>query len=135
LTKYIAMNEMLILSEVQTSRIQYIAIAGSILLLALILVLIRNKKIKEEYSLLWLIFGIVFLVFSVFREALEILARVVGIAYAPAALFLLLLIAIFFILIQFSVIISRLSDQSKKLNQEVGILRLKIKELEERKGS
>ncbi|HNS17384.1 MAG TPA: DUF2304 domain-containing protein [Bacteroidales bacterium] len=129
------MNEMLILSEVQTSRIQYIAIAGSILLLALILVLIRNKKIKEEYSLLWLIFGIVFLVFSVFREALEILARVVGIAYAPAALFLLLLIAIFFILIQFSVIISRLSDQSKKLNQEVGILRLKIKELEERKGS
>lgn len=126
---------MLILSEVQTSRIQYIAIAGSILLLALILVLIRNKKIKEEYSLLWLIFGIVFLVFSVFREALEILARVVGIAYAPAALFLLLLIAIFFILIQFSVIISRLSDQSKKLNQEVGILRLKIKELEERKGS
>ncbi len=126
------MNEMLIIAEVQTSRIQYIAIIGSALLLALILGLIRSRKIKEEYSLLWLIFGIVFLVFSIFREALEILARAVGIAYAPAALFLLLLIAVFFILIQFSVIISQLSDQNKKLNQEVGILRLKIKELEEK---
>lgn len=126
------MNEMLIIGEVHTSRIQYIAIIGSALLLALILGLIRSRKIKEEYSLLWLIFGVVFLIFSIFREALEILARSVGIAYAPAALFLLLLIAIFFILIQFSVIISQLSDQNKKLNQEVGILRLKIKELEEK---
>jgi len=116
-------------SAVQTSRIQYIAIAGSILLLLLILELIRSKRIKEEYSLLWLFFGVVFLLVSIFRDALEVISRLTGIAYAPAALFLLLLMAIFFILIQFSVIISKLSENNKKLNQDLGIIKLEMKAL------
>jgi len=126
------MNEAIASNTVDTSRIQYIAIAGSVLLLLLILGLIRSKKIKEEYSLLWLFFAIVFLVVSIFRDALELISHWTGIAYAPAALFLLLLMAIFFILIQFSMIISKLSEQNKKLNQELGILQMEIKELKDK---
>jgi len=123
------MENEVVSSAVQTSRIQYIAIAGSILLLLLILELIRSKRIKEEYSLLWLFFGVVFLLVSIFRDALEVISRLTGIAYAPAALFLLLLMAIFFILIQFSVIISKLSENNKKLNQDLGIIKLEMKAL------
>jgi hypothetical protein len=126
------MNDPSIYGAVNTDRIQYIAIAGSIGLLLLILELIRRKKLKEEYSLLWLFFGLVFLFFSVFREALDRLSNLTGIAYSPAALFLILLMAVFFILIQFSVIISRLSDQNKKLGQEVGILKSEMKQLREK---
>ena len=126
------MNDDILTNSVNTSRIQYIAIAGSILLLLLILVLIRTKRIKEEYSLLWLFFGVVFLLVSIFRDALEVISRWTGIAYAPAALFLLLLMAIFFSLIQFSVIISKLTEQNKKLNQEIGMMQLEINELKEK---
>lgn len=126
------MNDDILTNAVNTSRIQYIAIAGSILLLLLILGLIRSKRIKEEYSLLWLFFGTVFLLVSIFRDALEVISRWTGIAYAPAALFLLLLMAIFFILIQFSVIISKLTEQNKKLNQEIGMMQLEINELKEK---
>jgi hypothetical protein len=126
------MNDPSIYGVVNTDRIQYIAIAGSIGLLLLILELIRRKKLKEEYSLLWLFFGLVFLFFSVFREALDRLSNLTGIAYSPAALFLILLMAVFFILIQFSVIISRLSEHNKKLGQEVGILKSEMKQLREK---
>lgn len=116
-------------TSVNTVRIQYIAIAGSILFLLLILELIRRKKIKESYSLLWLFFGVVFLFFSIFRNCLEKLASFLGIAYAPAAIFILLLMAVIFVLIQFSVILSRLSEQNKRLIQEVGTLKAEIESL------
>ncbi len=126
------MNEELIFNEVDTSRIQYIAIAGSVILLLVILELIRSKKIKEEYSLLWLLFSIVILLISIFRGFLEVFSEITGIAYAPAALFLLLIMAVFVILIQFSVIISKMSERNKKLNQEVGILKMEMEEMKER---
>jgi hypothetical protein len=125
------MNEPVSNILTNTNRIQYLAIAGSVILLLMILELIRRKRLKEEFSLLWLFFSLVFLFFSIFRDLLENLARFTGIAYAPAALFLILLMAVFVILIQFSVIISRLSEQNKKLIQEVGILKLEVKKIRE----
>ena len=112
-----------------SNRIQIIAIVTSAALLILILNLIRKKRIKEEYSLLWLFFGVIFLVFSIWRHGLEYIADLLGISYTPAALFILMIIAIFLILIEFSTIISNLSTANKNLAQEVGILKLELEEL------
>jgi len=111
------------------NRIQYIAIICSIGLLLFIFELTRRKKIREQYSLLWFFFSIIFVVFSIWRKGLDSFARLLGIDYAPSALFLLLALAIFLILIQFSVIISRLSEENKKLSQEIGLLKLEIDEM------
>jgi hypothetical protein len=110
---------------------QYIAIAASIGLFIYITYLVRNKRIKEEYSLLWLFFSIVFIFFSIWRHGLEYFAQLVGIAYPPAALFILLLLAIFLILIEFSRIISQLTDRNISLAQEVGILKMELEKLKE----
>ena len=107
-------------------RIQYIAILGSCILLLFIFELIRRKKIKEEYSLLWLFFGVIFLIFSFWRKGLEVLSNFLGIAYAPASLFLLLLMAFFFILIQFSLVISDLSESKKIIIQELALLKQEV---------
>jgi hypothetical protein len=124
------MNEQIL--HVDIHRIQYLSIIGSLLLLAFILILIRSKKIKEEYSLLWLIFSLVFLFFSIWRDALDYLAHLAGIAYAPAAIFLVFFMAVFMILVQFSIIISKLSEQNKRLIQEIGLLKMEIKQLKEK---
>lgn len=113
-------------------RVQFIAITGSLLLILMLLYLIRKQRIKEEYSLLWLFFGFVFLLFSIWRDGLEYMARLAGIAYAPAMLFLLFTLAFFLILIEFSVILSRLSDRNKVLTQELGLLNLELKKLKEK---
>lgn len=103
--------------------IQIIAIIGSLLLLILIIELIRKKLLKEAYSIIWLFFGGLFLFFSCWRKALDYIAKAIDIDYPPAMLFLLLIVAIILVLIQFSVVISKQSDQIKKLTQELAILK------------
>lgn len=118
-------------SNIQTT--QVIAIIVSISLFLFILYLVRKKKIKEEYSLLWLSSSIVFVFFSIWRDGLEYFAKLVGIAYPPAALFLILLLAVFLILIEFSINISRLTEQNKVLAQEIAILKHEMESAEARK--
>jgi len=112
--------------NIDTNIIQYISILGSVVFIGLIVILIRNKKIKEEFSILWLFFGLVFLFLSIWRGSLEIIAQILGIAYAPAAIFLILIIAIISILIHLSLIISRLTYQAKVMIQELGLLKMEM---------
>ncbi|GAB1371445.1 hypothetical protein MASR1M45_15070 [Candidatus Kapaibacterium sp.] len=109
--------------------IQYISIAGSLVILLLVVELVRRKKIKEQYSLLWLFFSLIFLVFSIWREALDLLAVTIGIAYPPAAFLLILVMAIYLILIQYSIIISKLSNNLKESIQEISLLKHEIDNL------
>lgn len=104
-------------------RVQFIAVIGSIAIFLFILELIRKRRIREQYSLLWFFFGLLFIVLSLWEKGLTQIAHFIGIAYPPAALLLFLVIAIFLILIQFSVIISKLSDKNDKLIQEIALLK------------
>lgn len=117
------------LKDVDVYKIQILAILGSIALLVFILYLIRNKKIQEGYSLLWLGISLVFLFFSVWREALDYISFAIGIAYPPAAVFLLLLMAVFMILIQFSMILTKHAENAKNMAQEYAILRMEVEAL------
>jgi len=118
-------------TSIQTT--QYIAIAVSVSLFLYILFLVRNKKIKEEYSLLWLFSSIIFIIFSIWRDGLELFAKMMGIAYPPAALFLILLLAIFLILIEFSINISKLSEKNKILAQELALMKNELEVLKSEK--
>ncbi|MCJ7687404.1 MAG: DUF2304 domain-containing protein, partial [Desulfobacteraceae bacterium] len=71
---------MVILKNIDTNIIQYISILGSLAFIGLIIMLIRNKRIKEEFAILWLFFGLVFLFLSIWRGSLEVIARILGIA-------------------------------------------------------
>lgn len=113
-----------------SNRIQVFSVIGSLLLFIFILKLVKRKKLKEEYSLLWLGFGFIFIALSVFKPLLTLVADALGILYAPAALLLILVLSIFFILIQFSVVISKLAEGNKNLIQEVGILKAELKKLQ-----
>ena len=112
-------------------RVQFFAIIGSVTIFLFIIELIRKRKIKEQYSLLWFFSGVVFIILSVWEGGLAQIASFVGIAYPPAALQMILIVAIFLILIQFSVIISRLSDKNDKLVQEIALLKGKLEAKEE----
>ena len=59
------------MDNVQTIRIQILAIIGSVLLIFFIIELIRRKRLREEFSILWLAMGVVFLVLSIFRGLLD----------------------------------------------------------------
>lgn len=108
------------------NRIQFFSVTSSVFLFAFVLRLVKRKKLREEYSLLWLGFGLVFISLAIYRPLLELVAKALGIIYAPAALLLILVTSIFFILIQFSVVISKLAEGNKNLIQEVGLLKAEL---------
>lgn len=112
-----------------SDKTQIIAITASILLIIFIFTLIRKRRLKEEYSLLWLFFGFVFLFLASWKGSVDFIAELIGIAYSPAALLLVLIIGIFFIMVEFSMIISKLTDLNKNLAQDVGILKEELESL------
>lgn len=117
--------------SVNTERIQYIAILGSVALLFFIVELTRKGAIRVPYALIWLILSSLFLLISIWRDILEKCAILIGVAYAPAALFLLLLIGIIGILIHFSVVLSTLTERTRILVQQLSILQTELKTRED----
>jgi hypothetical protein len=111
------------MENVQTFRIQILAVIGSVVLVFFIIELIRRKRLREEFSILWLAMGVVFLALSIFRGLLDQFSYLVGIGYPPAALFLILIMGLTVIMIHFSVAISELKETQKKLVQEIGLLK------------
>lgn len=109
-----------------TREVRLLAIAGSILLLLFIVDLIRKERLKEGYSLLWFLTAFILLVFSVFSNFLFSLSQFIGIYYAPATLFLLLIISLLLISVHFSTVISRHEKRIKELSQENALLQNEI---------
>jgi len=104
-------------------RIQIISIIGSLAFLLMIARLIKSKMLKEAYAILWLLFAAVFLVFSCWKQGLDYFASIIGIYYPPAMLFLILIIALILVLIQFSVVVSSQNERIRVLTQELALLK------------
>ena len=92
--------------------------------------LVRTRKLKEEYALLWLFTGVVLVLLPVVIDLLDALSFALGITYPPAFIGLVAAVCIFFILFQFSTSISRFSERTKVLTQEVAILQERVRRLE-----
>lgn len=115
-------------------KVEIISLLGSFGLLGLIIELVRRRKLGEAYSLLWLLTGITLVLLSLWRELLDVLARLVGIFYPPAALFVVGFGFVLLILLQFSVMVSRLSDENRSLSQRLAILDWRLDQLEKALG-
>jgi len=108
--------------------LKILAIVGSAALLLVVVELIRRGRLKERYSLLWLVAGGVLLILSVSKGLLEYLSQLVGIYYPPSFLFLVAFLFLLLITLHFSVSISSLSEKNKKLAQELALLRQKVQD-------
>jgi hypothetical protein len=112
------------------SPIQIISIVFSVFLLGVIFTLIRKKKLREEYAILWVMVSLLFLALSVFRGLIDALSRLMGIKYQPASLFLILFGCLFLLVFHFSLVIS---DLKKKLNAMAKTVALLQENLVEKK--
>ena len=111
------------------------AIIISLTLLIFIIELVRRKKLREEYSWLWLLTGAIILTLALWYDLLQGITRLIGAGLPTSTLFFLGLVFLILIAIQFSVKVSGLSNHVKNLAQENGLLKNKIEELEEKDSS
>jgi len=112
--------------------IQILSILFSFFLLVLIVYLIRKKKIREEYAILWIAVFFVFLILSLFRGIIDKISLLLGIQYLPASLFLILIGCTFLLMFHFSLVIS---DLKKKINAMATALAILEEGLSQKKDS
>lgn len=104
-------------------KIQIISILGALLFMFFIFRLIVKGRLREEYSILWIVCTFFLLVFSFWRNGLDIIAKYLGVYYAPALIFLGAIFAIILFLVHLSVVNSKQQKQIKDLAQELAILK------------
>jgi hypothetical protein len=112
-----------------------VSIAATIVSLLLVLVvfeLIRSRRLRERYALLWLVTGVVLVVLSAWRSGLNTIAGWLGVrGYPPAVLFAVGLLFVILVLLHYSTVISRLSDQNVVLAQRLALLETAVGERDE----
>jgi di/tricarboxylate transporter len=108
-------------------KISIIASIASLVLLFVVLELIRSRRLRERYALLWLLTGVVLLVLSAWRGGLNTIADWVGVeTYPPAILFAVAALFVLAVLLHYSTVISGLSDQNSILAQRIALLESRL---------
>lgn len=108
--------------------VQWISIAVSLFVLILVVHLIRKRALREDYSILWFMATLAMLAMSLDRHFIHRAADFFGVAYPPSLLLLGAIFVGFVLAMHFSIALSRLSEQNKRLAQEVALLRLELEE-------
>jgi hypothetical protein len=111
--------------------VQVVSLVFSALLLGLVLELVRRRKLREEYSLIWIVCAVALFALSVWRDLLHVAAEALGVYYPPALLLLALTGFVFSVSLYFSVVISRQRHEIERLVEEIALLDADVRQLRE----
>ena len=110
-------------------KVSLAATAASLILLLIVFELIRSRRLRERYALLWLLTGLVLLALSAWRGGLNTIAGWIGVqTYPPAVLFAVALLFVLAVLLHYSTVLSKVTDQNVILAQRVALLELELSE-------
>lgn len=110
-------------------RNKVVALVVGVWMLLLIIELVRRRKLREEYSWLWLMTGTGILILALWFDLLKWITHLVGAVTPSSTIFLFAFLFLIFISLHFSVVISKLSERNKELAQRYALLELELREL------
>jgi hypothetical protein len=103
-------------------RIRILTIGGAFAILLMVIELVRRRKLKEEYSVLWVFTAAFVLLVSIWFSLLAKFTAAIGAISPASTLFFFGLLFCLVLLLHFSVRISSLERRLTALVQEVGLL-------------
>lgn len=113
-------------------KIRIIAIGMSFILILYVLELVRRRHLNEEYSLGWLITGLAIFVLALWEDFLSFITHLVGATLFTSTLFFFGLFFLMIICLHFSVRISTLTNQVKRLTQKLALLSSEMEEIRDK---
>ena len=111
-------------------RLQIIVAIILVLGLLYVISLIRNNRLELRHAISWILVGIIVLILDCFPTLMEKLSELLGIASPVNMMFFLAFLFSLVIILVMSVAISIASSSIKKLVQEIGILKARVDEFE-----
>lgn len=110
-----------------SSNLKIFALLVSITFLVLIIDLVRRRKLREDYSAIYLFIGLAILVLILWFNLLVKLTNFLGAAVPASMLFLFALLFLLLMSLQYAVKLSKLSNDVKNLAQKIALMDAKIK--------
>jgi len=107
---------------VYMTRVQIIVLIISFIVTGFVVEQVRRRRLAVEYSLIWIVAGLGMISLSLWKNGIEYLADLMGIYYAPSAIFVIFGVIVFFLCIHFSLAISKLSSNNRALIQKIALL-------------
>lgn len=104
------------------ARTQIVSILFAAVLFAVVFELVRRRYLRERYALVWMGAALALLVLAAWTGLLGSLSRLVGIHTPSNAFFVIAFAFTLLLLLHFSSVVSRLSDQTRLLAQRLAIL-------------
>ena len=108
---------------------QIFALLVSVLVFVIVVDMVRKRRLREEYSVLWLATSVVMFVLVLRYKWLVALTAFIGAGLATTTLFIFALIFLMLLSVQFCIKISQLTDQVKNLSQENALMKREIESL------
>jgi hypothetical protein len=101
---------------------------GALALLNVIAVLefVRRRKLAENFALLWIAVGAGGVVFALGRHQIDKLSQKIGVQAGTSLVFTLGILFLLFVCMGLSMHVSRLTDKTEILAEEVAILRARL---------
>jgi hypothetical protein len=109
------------------TRIVFVSLLGAIGLSLVVLELVRRRRLQERYSMLWLATCLALIVIAAVPGLLDRISAAVGIIYPPNALFVAAFGFVLLVLLNFSIAVSRLSEQTSRLAQRLAMLEEQVR--------
>ena len=99
------------------------AIVACIFIMLAVVDLVRRKKLREEYSWLWLLTGATITLLVVCYDLLVLITRLIGAVLPTTTLFIFGLLFLMLISLHYSIQISKLTYKIKEMAQELTLLK------------
>ena len=104
------------------------AIIASVLIMLLVVELVRRRRLREEYSWLWLLTGGVIILLVAWYDLLLWITHLIGAVAPTTTLFIFSTLFLMLISLHYSIQISKLSHQVKEMGQQLALLRGQLEE-------
>jgi hypothetical protein len=111
-------------------RLTLISVIAALAALVLVFELLRRRRLREKYAAIWVVIAVGTVIVAIFPQILRWLADLIGIQTPSNLLFFGSLIVLFAVSLQLSREVGLLEEQSRRLAEEIGTLRMRVDGLE-----
>jgi hypothetical protein len=109
-----------------------LGIVSAALILIVVIEMLRRHRLRERHAIWWVIAGILALIIGIFPKTLDWAAGVLGIQVPTNLVFFVGIALLFLVALQSSSELTKLESKTRTLAEQVALLELRIRELENR---
>jgi hypothetical protein len=103
--------------------------ATALVLVGFIFELVRRRRLREKYAVLWIVVGVGVLALGLYPHGINTVSRMFGVANGASLVLFSAVLFLLMVCLHLSWEVSRLEDETRVLAEETALLRLRVDDI------